>query len=68
MPGSEVKQRVFSVPQTAIILGRSESSVWRDLRDGRLDSVKIGGSRRVTGESIDRLISNATRNNPPTRP
>jgi predicted DNA-binding transcriptional regulator AlpA len=52
-----VQQKLFSPQETAVITGRSLSSVWRDIAKGRLRKVKIGGSTRVTGESIDALIA-----------
>jgi hypothetical protein len=48
-----VQQQLFSVLETAIITGRSESSIWRDLRVGRLESVHIAGSTRITLRSIE---------------
>jgi hypothetical protein len=55
MPAITVKQRLFSIPETSKIIGRAESSVWRDIRAGRLKVVHICGSTRVTVESIDAL-------------
>jgi hypothetical protein len=54
---ADVKQRLFTVPETSKILARSEPSIWRDLRAKRLDAVRINGSTRVTGESIDRVCT-----------
>jgi hypothetical protein len=54
---SDVKQRLFSYSETSKILNRSEVSLWRDVKEGRLVAVKIGGSARITGESIDRLCA-----------
>ena len=56
-PAVDVKPRLFTIPQTAIITARSVPSVWRDLKAGRLDAVKINGSTRVTGKSIDRMCT-----------
>jgi hypothetical protein len=55
MPANTVTQRLFSIPKTAKIIDRSESSVWRDIRAGRLTAVHVCGSTRVTAESIDAL-------------
>jgi hypothetical protein len=52
-----VQQQLFSPQETAVITGRSLSSVWRDVAKGRLRKIKIGGSTRITGESIDALIA-----------
>jgi hypothetical protein len=53
----DVKQRLFTVPETSKILARSEPSIWRDIRAKRLEAVRINGSTRVTGESIDRVCT-----------
>lgn len=57
---TEIRQQLFSIAQTAKRTGRSVSSTWRDVREGRLKVVYIGGSTKVTAESIDALISGAT--------
>jgi hypothetical protein len=54
---AEVRQRLFSIAETMKILNRSRTSVWRDIKAGRLATVHIGGSVRVTGDSIDRLCA-----------
>jgi hypothetical protein len=57
LPKIAVERRLYTVPEAAIILNRSLSSVWRDIRAGRLVAVHIGASIRITVESIDRLCS-----------
>jgi Helix-turn-helix domain len=64
---SDVKQRLFTYSETSKILNRSEVSIWRDVKDGRLVAVKIGGSTRITGESIERAIAGEAPN-PPQQP
>jgi hypothetical protein len=54
---SDVKQRLFTYQETSTILKRSEVSIWRDVKAGRLVCVHIGGSARITGESIDRVCA-----------
>jgi hypothetical protein len=54
---SEVTQQLYSVPQTAIILGRSEPSIWRDIAAGRLEVVRFVGSTRVTRTCIERVLA-----------
>jgi hypothetical protein len=55
---AEVRQRLFSITETMTILGRSRSSVWRDIKAGRLAVVRIAGSTRVTADSVDLLVAN----------
>jgi hypothetical protein len=52
-----VTKQLFTVQETAVRTCRSESSVWRDLAEGRLKCVRIGGSTRVTGDSIDAMVA-----------
>jgi hypothetical protein len=56
---TEVKQQLFSVDETSTILGCSVSSTWRAMREKRLEVVYLGGSTKIKGESIDRLIAGA---------
>jgi hypothetical protein len=51
-----VERRLCSTAEAGKILDRSPVSIWRDLKAGRLDSVKVGGSRKITFASIDRLL------------
>jgi hypothetical protein len=55
---AEVWQRLFSIRETMTILGRSRSSIWRDIKAGRLAVVRIAGSTRVTADSVDLLVAN----------
>jgi hypothetical protein len=63
-----VKQKLFTPQETAIILSRSLSSVWRDLAQGRLKRVRINGSTRVDGESIDAMIAGEAPSKPSRNP
>jgi hypothetical protein len=54
---AHIKQRLFTVQETSKIISRSVPSIWRDIRANRLDVVKINGSTRVTGISIDRVCT-----------
>jgi hypothetical protein len=54
---SDVKQRLFTYSETSKILSRGRVSIWRDVKAGRLVLVHIGGSARITGESIDRICA-----------
>jgi hypothetical protein len=57
---TEVKQQLFSIAETSIIFGCSVSSTWRAIRERRLDVVYLGGSTKITGPSIDRLLAGKT--------
>jgi|688.fasta_scaffold645541_2 excisionase family DNA binding protein len=48
--------KIFSVSETAQILGCSRSQIYVLISDGELESVKIRGSRRVTENQILRYI------------
>ena len=63
-----VKQQLFSVHETAIRTGRSVSSIWRDLDAGRLKRVRIGGSTRVSGDSIDAMVAGEAPSKPSRNP
>ena len=62
-----VQQKLFSPQEAAIILCRSLSSIWRDIGEGRLTKVKIGGSTRVTGASIDKMVAGEGSDQAPSR-
>jgi hypothetical protein len=56
---TDVERRVCSTAEAAKILDRSLVSIWRDRKAGRLDSIKIGKSRKITLASINRLLQPA---------
>lgn len=51
-----MSERLLSVEDVAERLGCSIRTVRRWIADGSLDSVKVGGLRRVTAASLDRFI------------
>jgi hypothetical protein len=51
-----VERRLCSPAEAGKILDRSHVSIWRDLKAGRLESIKVGGSRKITFASINRLL------------
>ena len=57
---TEVKQQLFSVDETSTILGCSVSSTWRAMREKRLEVIYLGGSTKIKGDSIDRLLAGET--------
>ena len=48
---------LLTVSQTAALLGLGQSTVHQMIRDGRLGSRKIGGSRRIPRSEIESFIS-----------
>jgi hypothetical protein len=55
---AHIKQRLFTVQETAKIVKRSVPSIWRDIKAKRhFDVVRMNGSTRITGESIDRVCT-----------
>lgn len=51
-----MEKQLYTVKETAAITGLSVSSLYRLFGAGRLDSVRIGGARRVPRDAIERLI------------
>jgi excisionase family DNA binding protein len=50
-------QLLYTIDETAEILRSSRTSVYRLIKSGLLVSVKVSGSRRVTGQAIERFIA-----------
>ena len=49
-------RRLISVPEIAELINESERQVWRYIRDGRLEVIRLGGSVRATPEAVARLL------------
>jgi len=47
---------LLTVPEVAKLLRLSDKTVWRRVRDGAIESVKIGGARRVRPEAVAAFI------------
>ncbi len=62
-----VERRLFTVKETARIIGRSTPSVYRDIASGLLDAVYLAGSTRITAKSIDELCTGKRSTKPPGR-
>ena len=52
--------RLLRIEETERCLGVSKSSIYRLIRDGHFDVVKIGHSVRITEESLDAYITTHT--------
>ena len=51
----EVRRRVFTLDETAHILGSSKASVYRMLRSGELKSIRIGARQRIPEAEVARI-------------
>ena len=47
---------VYSIADTARLLGKSRDTVYKLIRDGEIDATRIGERPSVTAESIRRLF------------
>ena len=52
-------RRAYKVEEVAELLGLSRNTVFRLLKRGELQSIKVGGSRRITVEQLDRYLAAA---------
>jgi len=52
-------RRLLSIDDTCRVMSLSRWSVYRLIREGRLDTTKIGARRFVLAESIDQFLSGA---------
>ena len=50
-------RRAYRPEEVGDLLGVSRSTVYRLMGDGLLESVKVGGSRRITDEQLDRYLA-----------
>ncbi len=48
--------RLFTVPQTQAMLGIGRTTLWNMIASGEIESVRIGRSRRIPAEAIDRYV------------
>lgn len=49
-------RRAWTIAETAIALGVSERTIWRQVGLGNLEVVKLGRATRVLVASVDRLV------------
>ena len=61
---NQVSRRVFSVDETAKILGSSRSVIYRMLREGRLKAVTIGSRKRIPEYEIARVTGSIPDSSP----
>ena len=54
----EIKQELYSVPEVAKILGRSQRSIRTFIYNGKIKSVLIGNKHSISRAEIDRIIEN----------
>lgn len=55
--GEEPGTSLLTVAEAAQRFGVAESTVWRWLREGRLDSVKVGGGRRIRATAVSAVLN-----------
>ena len=51
---------LFTVPEVARMLRLSESTIWRLVRNGAIESVKAGRARRISPEALAAYIRSLT--------
>ena len=49
-------QLIFKIEEAAKVLGTSRSTVYRLMTSGQLVSIKVGRSRRVTRQALERFV------------
>lgn len=57
MERAEVQQRLLRVPEVAIYLGVSKTTVKNAIHRGEIPAVRIGRTLRVDRQDLDRLIA-----------
>ena len=57
--GVPMQPRLLTPEQAARLLAISRSKVYELMRAGRLDAIKIDGSRRVPVEAVEEFIARA---------
>ena len=55
------EQLLFSIPQCCAILCMSRTSIYREIRTGRLRSLAIGGKRRVSKQALIEYVAERER-------
>jgi len=49
-------QLLFKIEEVTKVLGASRSTVYRLMNSGQLVSIKVGRSRRVTSQALERFV------------
>jgi excisionase family DNA binding protein len=49
-------QLLFKIEEAAKVLGTSRSTLYRLMNSGQLVSIKVGRSRRVTSQALERFV------------
>ena len=48
----------YTVKEIAEMLKMNEQTIFRFIREGKLEATKVGGRYRITQEQLDRFIKN----------
>jgi excisionase family DNA binding protein len=59
--------RLLTVAQAAAEIGVSQAKLWQWISAGRIGSLKVDGSRRLTPDQIDEFIAGLTNDRPARR-
>jgi hypothetical protein len=51
----------FSISEFADLIDRSDATVWRLIRLGQLETIKVGGSQRITRGETLRFLRHGSR-------
>ncbi|HEY3401535.1 MAG TPA: helix-turn-helix domain-containing protein [Geothrix sp.] len=55
-PAPHSRQMAYSVPEAALALGVSKSSVWKLIKEGDLPAVKLGRRTLISAEALQTLL------------
>ena len=61
-------RELITVEEAAYRLSLSRSVVYRLMRDGEVEDVKVGRSRRITAESVSAFVDRMTADGADARP
>ena len=56
-----VQKLAYTVPEVAVALGISKSTVWKYRFEGRLEAFKLGGRTLIKAEALQAFIAEAER-------
>jgi hypothetical protein len=65
----EISPLTLTVPQACRLSGFGPTSIWKFIRDGQVDAVRVPGTRRtlISYHSLAKLLTPSSTSAPPTR-